>query len=168
MYVTHRVQGLGSLFLVTRKGRCSASTGICSLGHSPPCPNYSRHWAFQGWEASFSSLSPPLLPQCFSAHFTQSNTGLLHRHSQHALSSPGFPLFDFTRVHVSPRDSAPPRSTYQRLLPTVSSLITPAFPAIAIHLRLLPSAPPPLLDKRPLPCSHRSYHPYRMRMARLW
>lgn len=127
MYVTHRVPGLGSLFLVTGKegvlhpqvfahlgthplAQTIADTGLSKAGRRPfhlyPRPLFPK---------AFRPISPNLAQVCF--------LGILSTHS---------PL-DFTRVHVSPRDSAPPRSTYQRLLPAVWSLITPAFPAIAIH-----------------------------------
>ena len=142
----------GSLFPVTRKGRHCVHLQV--LEHSGnPFPQFdqrSRHWVFQAWEASFSFFSPLLLPQCFWAYSTQPYPSLLHWHPQHALPSPGFPLSDHTRV---------PLLTRQKL-PTASTLIMPAFPTIAIHsgsfhqLRLLSSI------KRPLPCSHRSYHPH--------
>lgn len=153
--VTHGVQGLGSLFLAGRTGRCSVHPKVFAHCGTPLPTLYQRgrHWAFQGWEASFSYFClrpsvlnafrpiPPSPIQACRIGFLSTHSPLRERPSDLTHSLP-----------YSPRDSASPCPTYQRLLPTVSTLVIRAFPYHHHPFQLLPPAPPSLLDKRALPC----------------
>lgn len=168
MFVTHRVQGLGSLFLVTRKGRCSASTGICSLRHPLARTIADTGLSRVGRRPSHLCLRPvfpsafrPIPPNPTQVCFI----GILSTHSPDLDSpSPTARLFP-----SSPRGSAPPCSTHQRLLPTDWTLIMPVFPTVTIHPGSFHQLRPLSSISLPTPAATGVTMPIaQMRMARLW
>lgn len=87
--------------------------------------------------SAFRPISPSLAQVCF--------IDILSTHSP-ALDSP----LPTSRAFTSHLET-PPLFAPSRLLPTVSNLNYPGFSCNRRPLRLLPSAPPPRIDKRPPP-----------------
>lgn len=156
---------MGSLFLVTTKGRCSLHPQVFDHSGTPaPLPNpHHPCRGFSGLGVILSIIVSVLPYLLLLAHYTDSNSGWPYRFSQHPLPSPGSPQPPSSNLNAcSPSHLETPPLLASPTKGSSHSLY-PLYPGFSYNHHphwLLPPAPPPLPGMRPLPCSHRSCLPH--------